>query len=121
VTFEKVDDSTVKIVGFGDEDDVVVAATLDLLSKTKTITIPFQKLDVDWQDGYDVYFTFNQAVSHNFGTGFDAVAIQKEDDGTLQFSLGSTYTWEFAATSAGTLNYAGRFAIAYATVFTKEP
>ena len=121
VTFEKVDDTTVKIIGFGDQEDVVLTATVSLLSKVKSITIPFQKMDVDWDDDEDVYFSANAWFGGNFGVGFDAVVIEKEDDGTIRFSLGSGYTWEFAATDVGTMDYLGPWELGYGTVFTKKP
>jgi len=119
VTFEQVDDTTLSIIGWGGEDDVVLTATVDLLSKTKTITIPFQNIHVDWDPGYDVYFTYNEAASGKWGQGFK-VTLEKEDDGSIHFSLGS-YTWEFAAAEEGDDEWQGFYVLAYGTTLTKLP
>jgi len=118
VTISEVGQNQIEIVGLSGDGETVVNATVDLASKVKTITIPGQKITPSWNSGYDTYFSAYGA--NPFPGGF-TLPIQKEEDGKLTVSFGSSYAYEFAAVTIGTQTRLGQFITSYATKLTKLP
>jgi len=123
LTVEAVDENTISIRGWQKEDVIAVLATVDLVPKVKTITIPFQKLAVVLEDGYDTYFFKYASAQQGWGdqAGFNNLVLDKDDAGVIKVVLGTGNTYTIGAAEAGTMNYAGFFCLGAATTLTKLP
>jgi archaellum component FlaF (FlaF/FlaG flagellin family) len=123
VAVTKVDETTINIKGLCQIEDIEVTATVNL--NTKKITIPFQSVTTLDPD-VDCYFSQQAAtgITANYGTGFNNLAIEEDDDGILSFSLGTAYTYEISAATPGSVppdGWLGFFYVGYATQFVKQP
>jgi archaellum component FlaF (FlaF/FlaG flagellin family) len=113
--------SQIKIKGLAQNPDLVLTATVDLDKKTKTISIPAQKITPTWNPSYDTWFNdFNTMEAVNS-------IIDKADDGTLTIPVAATettITYEIAAVTIGEPlepGYLGTFRAARGTKFVKQP
>lgn len=123
VTVENVNatyDGNVRIIGFTNDPEEVIYATIELEGKVKTCVVPAQQIIPTWSGTMDTWFL---AYGQPDNPVAMSATIQRSDDAsTLTMNFGSAYTYMYAACAIGQgpAGYAGFFWVGYDTVFSRE-
>jgi hypothetical protein len=129
ITMEEVDPTTVRIIGFTDDEDLKVLATVNLTQKVKTMVIPAQDVYA-WQPPYITHFAAlnSTTFANNIGSpagDFKRLLINKDDDGTLRINVvadSAPFSYVFIALDPDTRAYAGTWGVyARNTKLVKHP
>jgi hypothetical protein len=129
ISMEEVNSTTVRIIGFTDDPDVRVLATVDLSQKVKTMVIPAQDI-APWEPPYITHFAAlnSTTFSNNIGSpngDFKRLIINKDDDGTLRINVvadSAPFSYVFIALDPADRSYAGTWGVyARDTKLVKQP